>query len=668
MMLDMVIAGDLSDAERRVWDAFPTGRPVVFGTGNAEDDDPAGGEGWGPDRQVRVEVLAALLCGAVEVEPGQAGEIHLDRARVIGKLKFPGATFKHRLRLDECYIGDGIDLKEATTRTLDLRGCHVGAIYLEYAKINGAFNLRGAHLDGKDGPALTADGLTVTAGMFCDQGFQADGEIRLLGASIGGQFNLSGAHLDGKDGPALTADGLTVTGEMFCDQGFQADGEISLLGASIGGQFNLSGAHLDGKDGLALTADGLTVTGEMFCVGGFQADGEIRLLAASIGGQLAFSGAHLDGKDGPALTADGLTVTGEMFCDQGFQADGEISLLGASIGGQFNLRGAHLDGKDGPALTAQGLTVTGEMFCDQGFQADGEISLLGASIGGQFNLSGAHLDGKDGPALTADGLTVTAGMLCVDGFQADGEIRLLAASIGGQFNLRGAHLDGKDRPALNAQRLTVTGEMFCLGGFQADGEISLVSAKLGMLVDERESWPQLLSLGGLTYGDLIYMPARERLDWLNRSVYYSPQPYEQLAGYYRRLGHDDQARRVLLAKQRQRRRQRPWWARWWGWLQDVLAGYGYAPGRALLLLAGAFVAGWLVFSTRHPIPVGPGPHPAFNAALYTLDVLIPAPTLGQASDFDPEGIGLAVAAGLHVLGWLLAITVIAAITRSFSRT
>jgi len=164
------------------------------------------------------------------------------------------------------------------------------------------------------------------------------------------------------------------------------------------------------------------------------------------------------------------------------------------------------------------------------------------------------------------------------------------------------------------------------------------------------------------------MCAGERLCWLKKSVRYSPQPYEQLAAYYRRLGYDVQARRVLLVKQRQQRRQRHWWLRWWGWLQDLLAGYGYAPGRALLLLAGAFVAGWLVFRARHPAPVGPGPHPAFNPALYTLDVLIPAPALGQASDWDPQGVGLVVAAVLHVFGWLLAITVIAAITRSFSRT
>jgi hypothetical protein len=358
-----------------------------------------------------------------------------------------------------------------------------------------------------------------------------------------------------------------------------------------------------------------------------------------------------------------------MVCGDGFQADGEINLSGASIGGQLAFGGAHLNGKDGPALNAQGLTVTTDMFCGDGFQADGEIRLPRASIGGQFNLSGAHLNGKDGPALMADGLTVTRSMFCDQDFQADGAGNLSGASVGAALVFRGAHLNGTDGRALTAPRLTVTADMFCGDGFRADGEINLERAKLGTLVDERVSWPQLLSLDGLTYGDVTYMPARERLDWLNRrSVGYSPQPYEQLAGYYRRLGHDDQARRVLLAKQRQRRRQRPWWARWWGWLQDGLAGYGYAPGRALLLLAGAFVAGWLVFSSRHPAPVGPGPHPAFNAALYTLDVLIPAPTLGQASDWDPQGTTLWVAAGLHVFGWLLAITVIAAITRSFSRT
>ena len=612
------IAGGLSDAELRVFNAFPTGSLVKLGPGNAEDD-PSCREGWGPDQLVRAGFLVSLLCGAVEVEPGLVGAVNIEGACVIGELGFPQVTFKHRLRLHNCYVPDGINLEEATVRTLLLDGCRIAAIYLLGAKIDGSLTLSGAHVGGKGRRAMAADRLAITGNMWCDKGFQAYGEIGLSGASIGGQLIFRGAHLDGNGEPALTADGLKVTDAMFCDEGFQACGEVRLVGASIGGQLHLDAAHLDGN-------------------------GE------------------------PALTADGLTVTDSLFCRQGFQADGQIRINDARIGGELNLSGARLDGKGRPALTADRARVTGNMLCSEGFQASGEVRLAGASIGSQLNFSGAHLDRKGGPALTAEWLSVTGNMYCNEGFRALGTVNLSSASIGGQLIFSGAHLDGKGEPALYAQGLTVTRDMFLDEGFRADGTVNLTGAKIGSFADEARSWPQALDLDGLTYDDLTNMPARKRLDWLNRSVDYAPQPYEQLAAYYRHLGHDEEARRVLLAKLRQRRRQRAWWTRWWGWLQDALAGYGYAPGRAMLLLAGAFVVGWLVFSTRHPVPVGPGPHPEFNAALYTLDVLIPAPALGQASDFDPQGATLAVAAGLHILGWLLAIAVIAAITRSFSRS
>jgi hypothetical protein len=616
MMLAMVALRRLSAAERRVRAAFPTGRRVQFG--NAEDD-PARAEGWGPDRQVRAGLLVALLSGAIGVEPGHPGEIYLDRAYIIGRLGFPGVTFKHRLRLNNCYVPDGIDLTEGTTQTLRLEGCRVAAINLIAAKVNGSFSLSGAHLNDADRRALAGDRLIITGNMFCDRGFQAHGSVSLAAARIGGQLILRGAHLDGKDGPALAADGLTVTDGVFCDEGFHAHGEVRLVGARIGGQLRLDRAYLDGKDGPALTAHGLTVTDTMFCRDGFEANGQVGLISANIGGDLDLSGAHLDGKDRPALSADRLTVTGNVLCNERFRACGEVRLAAARIGNQLNFGDAYLDGKDGPAVTADGLTVTGNVYCNEEFQAYGVVRLPAAKIGGQLIFSSAHLDGEDGPALYARGLIVE-------------------------------------------------GDMFFDEGFQAHGPVELTGAKVGTLLDEAKSWPQALDLDGLTYRDLTYMPVKERLDWLNRLVTYSPQPFEQLAAYYRQLGHDDEARRVLLAKQRQRTKQRPRWARWWGWLQDVLAGYGYAPGRAFLLLAGAFAAGWLVFSSRHPVPVGPGPHATFNAALYTLDVLIPAPALGQADDFDPQGPGLPVATGLHILGWLLAITVIAAITRSFNRT
>jgi hypothetical protein len=611
------IAGGLSDAEVRVFKAFPSGSLVKLGSGNAKDD-PECTAGWGPDQLVRAGFLASLLCGAVEVEPGLVGAVNIEGACIIGELGFPQVTFKHRLRLRNCYLPDGINLEEASVRTLLLDGCRIAAIYLLGAKIDGSLTLSGAYLGGKGRRAMAADRLTLTGNMWCNKGFQAYGEIGLSGASVGGQLIFRGAHLEGNGEPALTADGLKVSDAMFCDEGFQACGPVRLVGARIGGQLHLDAAHLAGN-------------------------GE------------------------PALTADGLTVTDSLFCRQGFRADGQIRINDARIGGELNLNGARLDGKGRPALTADRARVTGNMLCSEGFQASGEVRLAGASIGSQLNFTGARLDRKDGLALIAEWLSVTGNMYCNDGFRALGAVNLSSASIGGQLIFSGGRIDGKDEPALYAQGLTVAREMFLDEGFRADGTLDLTGAKIGSLIDETGSWPQALNLDGLTYDDLTNMPVKKRLDWLKRSVDYAPQPYEQLAVHYRRLGHDEEARRVLLAKLRQRRQQRPWWTRWWGWLQDALAGYGYAPGRAMLWLVSAFVAGWLVFSTRHPIPVGPGPHPDFNAALYTLDVLIPAPALGQASDFDPQGATLAVAAGLHILGWLLAITVIAAITRSFSR-
>jgi hypothetical protein len=61
------IAGGLSDAELRVFDAFPTGSLVKLGPGNVEDDPQCRG-GWGPDQLVRAGFLISLLCGAVEVD------------------------------------------------------------------------------------------------------------------------------------------------------------------------------------------------------------------------------------------------------------------------------------------------------------------------------------------------------------------------------------------------------------------------------------------------------------------------------------------------------------------------------------------------------------------------------------------------------------------------
>jgi hypothetical protein len=212
----VVTVKSLSDSERRVWDAFPAGTLVDLGSGDEADYDPADADNWGTDRQVSAQVLLALLCGAVKVSPGQAGMIWLKGARIMGKIDLPGAEFRHRLRLERCRIGEGIDLTDATTRTLGLEGCQIGPIYLLRTNIRGALVMTGAQLDGGSGLALTADGLAV----------------RLI--STAGEITLNRV--------ALAADGLTVTSGVFCDEEFRAEGEIRLVGASIGGHLCFRGA------------------------------------------------------------------------------------------------------------------------------------------------------------------------------------------------------------------------------------------------------------------------------------------------------------------------------------------------------------------------------------------------------------------------------------------
>ena len=398
----------------------------------------------------------------------------------------------------------------------------------------------------------------------------------------------------------------------------------------------------------------------------------LRLSGARIVGRLALADAEIkrsvqlrgcrldDGLDLSEARTRGLDLS---HCHiRGF------SLSGAHVEGSVSLNGAHLTDLGGSALDADGLTLTGNMFCRDEFRAQGEVRLLGARIGGQLDLNGAHLANPGGYAFNADRMTVAGTMFCGDGFRAEGEMRMLGVRVGGRLRFDGADLANPGGNALTADQMVVTEGMYCRDGFRAEGEISLYRTNIGILCDDPGSWPRRLVLDGFTYEGLDpYLPAGRRLAWLRRMDDYRAQPYEQLAAYYRRLGHYEQARRVLLARLRARTNERPWWARSWGWFQDVLAGYGYAPGRAVGWLVGVFVVGWVYFHLHQPAPAKPQDHPVFHAGLYALDLMLPAPGLGQEEAWDPQGGVLAIATTLRIFGWLLAIAVVAGITRALSR-
>jgi uncharacterized protein YjbI with pentapeptide repeats len=658
-----------SKLEQQLRQAIVTGELVDRRTGQAEADDPAQGATWKQQRTVRAELLAELLIQHREGSP-RPRALRLAGARITGVLDLEGAELVCPLLLRECWFDEPLTLAEAQAAAVRLPGCHL--------------------------PALLAAQLVTRGNLELDEGFIAQGEVNLLGSHIGGTLSFSGATLANPDGHALTAEGLTVGQRMFCRDGFTAQGDVQLRGAHIGGpvvfsgamvnegEVNLRGAHIEGTldlagatlrnpRGYALNAERLAVDESVVCLGGLTAEGAIDLMGAQIGGTVDFSGAALANSSGSALDATGLRVGQDVICTQGFTAYGEVCLHSANIGGRLDFRGATLTNPDGEALYADGLTVDHDMFCSEGFVAQGEIRLPGAHIGGQLDLSGATLINPSRPALTADGLTVDQGMLCREGFTTQGEIRLPGARISGTLSFTGATLTNPNGPALNLYDARI--QTLFLNPAIAPSRVDLRQAKVGVLHDDQATWPEGLRLVGFTYDELAERrptSAKERLGWLRRDLDgYSPQPYEQLAAIYRRAGREEDARRVAIAKQRQRRLELSWPARLWSLLLGALVGHGYrtwyAVGWLLLWLA----VGTLIYQQVYPgqmRPATPGaPGPAFQPIIYARDVLLPVADLDQQAHWIPEGLARWWTWASILAGWVLTTAVVAALTGLLKR-
>ncbi|UPZ31088.1 oxidoreductase [Streptomyces sp. LRE541] len=355
---------------------------------------------------------------------------------------------------------------------------------------------------------------------------------------------------------------------------------------------------------------------------------------------------------------------------------GRLALTNAHVSGELSLNGATLEADGKWALFAGGLVAEGAVFCRTGFTTKGGLRLLGAQLSGGLFLDGARLENPDGEVLIADSATITT-LELTDGFSATGAVRLRGAHITNRLSLRGATL-AEPGAALDLARLQVA-ELELTPAVAPPGGIDLRSARVEVLRDNETGRTARLRLEGLAYTSLHAddappaglgerVGAARRVAWIRRSPGYSPQPYEQLAGWYRLIGHDDDARLVLLEKQRHRRGTLHPVARIWGRVFDATVGYGYRPWRAggwLILLS---LIGTLVFRTHTPTANKQGEGPPFSALAYTLDLLIPIGGFGQRGAWhwkDPGAMGLSYA--LIAAGWLLTTAVVAGITRSLNK-
>jgi hypothetical protein len=481
--------------------------------------------------------------------------------------------------------------------------------------------------------------------------------------------------LTSAEGTSLIIRNATVPGLHAKGMRLQADleytdvhsGAVDLFGAKIGGQLWLTGttARANTAD-WAISAPSLVVAGGLYGRG-LIADGGVNLWGADIGASLELDAAHLTADGRAALRADNVTVRLDMRLSGPLVVDGGIDMVGARIGGRLWLTDAQVTaGTADWAINAPGLTVSGGMYAHR-LIARGGVNLWGADIGAGIEFNGATLTAEDGLALRAPGLSVNGGIHLIAGCAITGQTDLSDTKLTGTLAITDATLTSARQPTLNlaAAHLT-TVRLGTLHGHNLG--VDLRGATVTTLHDEPGSWPQTLWLDRLNYTNLLpYLPGTHRLRWLSRDPEAGrPDAYQQLAAFYRRAGQDHEARTVLLAKHRRLRPDLGVPGRLWGYLQDILVGYGYRPIRALTWLT-ALIATLTAYTTIHRPQPASASSPGFNPLAYAADVVLPILNLGQEQAYQPPGPGRWIAWTATLTGWILTTAVLTATTRTIAR-
>ncbi|MER5216540.1 membrane-associated oxidoreductase [Streptomyces sp. NPDC002838] len=428
----------------------------------------------------------------------------------------------------------------------------------------------------------------------------------------------------------------------------QEDGEIAALrvmGARITGALDLTHAVVDAP--VRLTHCHFTDPPDLY---------GIQLRRLSLRGSVL-----------PALDLGSARVDGVMQLSD-CRVRGRIQLSGAQISGALFLDRAELTGQDDsqPVLKLNQALIEDDLRATE-LRAHGEIRLNGATVNGSVDLRGAHLTHPGQVALDAQTLTVN-GDFSLRNTHVRGWIGLRGACVTGRFDLSYARLSNPGDAALRATSCSI-GELWLRKGLPPDGFLNLRRAQIDVLFLEPEMVPDRMLLNSLVYTSLTpHEPAERRLPMLEcDGDGYVPHAYEQLTAAYRRIGDDDAARLVQLAKQRRRRGTLPWYGRVWGHVQDATVGYGFRPLRACGWLLSLLAVGSVVYGLHHPPPLKASEAPHFNPVFYTLDLLLPVISFGQEGAFAPREGYQTLSYALVIAGWILATTVFAGVTRTVSR-
>jgi hypothetical protein len=391
---------------------------------------------------------------------------------------------------------------------------------------------------------------------------------------------------------------------------------------------------------------------------------------------VSMEGSTFYGVQGDALRCQSSLLLRNVVCN------GEARIVGADIGGTLECIGGQFTNKGGIALAFDRAKILGDVSLGVGFRAQGEVRLVNVEIGGSLGCGGGLFCNENGIALNCDGAMIAQSMNLKNGFKATGETRLVGAQIGYNLDCEGGDFRNTVNVALNCDGATAKSALILRRVAAVDGDVNLTSMKAGSFIDDADFQSFTYVLDGFTYERFAGQAptsAEKRLTWLGRQQSphikedFRPQPWEQVIRVLRDMGHPREADKVAIAKQEQMRKAGKVGnavMRFLHWLYGEVAGYGYRPMSSLLYLLSIWLLCTLiyffhsepngVFAPTNPIIHNdaalqaacgvrsgvrettwtictslPQEYTTFNAAMYSVDLILPLVNLQQENDWAP---------------------------------
>jgi hypothetical protein len=618
------------------------------------------------------------------------GKIDLTDGEINGSFELRGTTLVNRT--DYALHADRLQIAGALLAVgIDVEG----QLRMPGLTTGGNVNFAGADLNNPSGYSLDGNGLHVGGNLHCvadkesGRRFRSTGRMFLPSAHVESDFSLRGAQLyppeddlreDGASPrffdakAALVADRIRVGGNLDADrdfdigENFESTGTLRIVNAKIGGSLRMSWARVDLS-----------------------------------GGVEPFEEVMVNVPDGPyphrALHLDGTRIDGG-FDARNAKVAGLVRLVDVAVQGSVVLDGAVFSNRGGDVIEGRRFTTGGNLDA-RGILVFGSVLLPEANIGANLDLRAGRFvdpgryrrDGSHKPSVDLRVAQIARDLVCAWAerekrpFSAQGEIRVRRTEVGRQTNFQGAELRaGPKNTAINAFGL-ITQDLRLDVGEEPVGKVNLRHARCHTLADNDKFWG---ASGHIELDDFRYDAFDEpiepnqkpkitrRLKLLDKALdsRYRPSPYDQFAAMLRSSGNEEHAAVVLIEKQKRRyialarsHRRLGWGLRLWSFVQRAVVGYGYRPIRALMVLVALLVLGTTWFSlVPEPVESNADDNLVWNPLLYTIDHLVPIVDFGHKNRWHFDGWSQVISAALIALGWILATTVAAGLTRMLRRS